>query len=56
VRDDHPIEELRAALVVAGLVPPQKPTLDRYQRRVDELTASCPSRSGWSCAATCAGR
>jgi integrase len=42
--DDHPIEELRTALVVAGLVPPQRPTLDRYHRRVDELIASVPEQ------------
>jgi hypothetical protein len=43
-RDDHPVEELRTALVVAGLVPPQRPTLDRYYRRVDELVASVPEQ------------
>jgi hypothetical protein len=32
-------------LVVAGLVPPQKPSLDRYHRRIDEMIASVPEQA-----------
>jgi hypothetical protein len=32
-------------LVVAGLVSPQKPSLDRYHRRIDEMIVSVPEQA-----------
>jgi hypothetical protein len=37
-----PIDELRTALVVAGILPSREPALDTYHERVDGLVASVP--------------